>query len=143
MLRTGRVVATEEGQVSVCFERPEACARCGACAGGKHHTVVRVPGQAPVGSWVDVEMPDHQVVKASALAYVLPLLALLAGVLVGSLLFESEALWALAGLIFMGLSWAALRLIDRRMEKKQDWQPRITAIHEEGEENHGNEADKG
>lgn len=143
MLRTGRVVDAEEGQVSVCFERPEACARCGACAGGKHHTVVRVPGQAPLGSWVDVEMPDNQVIKASALAYVLPLAALLAGILGGTLLFESEALWALTGLICMGLAWAALRLIDRRMGKKQGWQPRIAAIHEEGEINHGNEADQG
>lgn len=143
MLRTGRVVETGEGQVSVCFERPEACARCGACAGGKHHTVVWVPGQAPVGSWVDVEMPDRRVLKASALAYVLPLAALLAGILGGTVLFESEAFWALLGLICMGLAWAALRWIDGRMGKKSGWQPRIAAIHKEGEMNHGNEADQG
>ena len=49
MQKTGRVISSEKGQVEVCFERPEACARCGACAGQKHHTLVKIPGDAPVG----------------------------------------------------------------------------------------------
>ena len=29
MLRSGKVVAAENGVLEVCFERPEACAHCG------------------------------------------------------------------------------------------------------------------
>ena len=134
MLRTGRVIASEKGQVEVCFERPEACARCGACAGQKHHTLVKIPGEAPVGSQVDVEMPDQQVVKASILGYVLPLMMLLLGMVLGTLLFENEGMWAVLGLIFMGLSWLILRLAEKSMRKRAIWQPKILAVHEDSQE---------
>ena len=32
MLRSGKVVAAENGVLEVCFERPEACAHCESCA---------------------------------------------------------------------------------------------------------------
>ena len=57
MVRTGRVVAQENGQIEVCFDRPEACAHCGGC-GQKQRTLLRFPGEAAVGSRVDVEMPE-------------------------------------------------------------------------------------
>ena len=76
MLRTGRVVSARDGELEVCFERPEACAHCGACAGQPHESLVRIPGDAPVGRWIDVDMPEGQVLKASLLAYVIPLVML-------------------------------------------------------------------
>ena len=139
MLRTGRVISSEKGQVEVCFERPEACARCGACAGQKHHTLVKISGNAPVGSQVDVEMPDQQVVKASLLGYVLPLMMLLLGMALGTLLFNNEGMWAILGLIFMGLSWLILRLTEKKMRKRAIWQPKILAIHEEAENKEGDQ----
>lgn len=134
MQKTGRVISSEKGQVEVCFERPEACARCGACAGQKHHTLVKIPGEAPVGSRVDVEMPSQQVVKASLLGYVLPLMMLLLGMALGTVFFDNEGLWALMGLIFMGLSWLILRMAEKKMRKRSIWQPKILAIHEEGDQ---------
>ena len=77
MLRSGKVVAAENGVLEVCFERPEACAHCGQCGGQKEETFVKIPGSAPVGRWIDVDMPEGQVLKASMLAYVMPLLMLL------------------------------------------------------------------
>ena len=54
MLRSGKVVAAENGVLEVCFERPEACAHCGQCGGQKEETFVKIPGSAPVGRWIDV-----------------------------------------------------------------------------------------
>ena len=135
MLRTGRVVSAENGELEICFERPEACAHCGACGGEKHQTLVKIPGDVPVGRWVDVEMPDGQVVKASVAAYVLPLILLLAGIALGTLLFDREALWALTGFVCMALSWFVLRLIERRARGRAPWQPRILAVHDADEGN--------
>jgi len=143
MIRTGRVVAEKDGQLEICFERPEACAKCGACSGGKHFSQVKVPGSAPVGSYVDVDMPEGQVLKASAVAYVVPLLLLLGGIALGMLLFTNEALWALTGLVCMGCASIVLRKVDRGVKNKKEWQPQIVAVHEEGENNNGNEADEG
>ena len=133
MLRTGKVVAAADGEMEVCFERPEACAHCGACGGQKEKTLVKIPGSVPVGRWIDVDMPEGQVLKASVLAYVLPLVMLLAGLALGSVIFAQEALWAVTGVGCMGLSWLILRLIEKKMRSRGVWQPRIVAVHEEGD----------
>ena len=132
MLRTGKVVAAIGGELEVCFERPEACAHCGACSGQKEKTLVKLPGSVPVGRWIEVDMPETQVLKASVLAYVLPLVMLLGGLALGSLLFSQEALWAVTGILCMGLAWLILRLIEKKMRRRNIWQPKVVAIHEEG-----------
>ncbi|MBR0226921.1 MAG: SoxR reducing system RseC family protein [Clostridia bacterium] len=134
MLRTGKVVAANGGELEVCFERPEACAHCGQCGGQKEKTLVKLPGDVPVGRWIDVDMPEGQVLKASVLAYVLPLVMLLGGLALGSLLFAQEALWAVTGILCMGLAWLILRLIEKRMKKKDVWQPQIVNVYGDGEE---------
>ncbi len=133
VLRSGKVVAGENGVLEVCFERPEACAHCGACGGQKEETLVKIPGNVPVGRWIDVDMPEGQVLKASMLAYVMPLLMLLGGLALGSALFKNEALCALTGIVCMGLSWLILRLVETKMRKKDVWQPKIVNVYGENE----------
>ena len=133
MLRSGKVVAAENGVLEVCFERPEACAHCGQCGGQKAETFVKIPGSVPVGRWIDVDMPEGQVLKASMLAYVMPLLMLLGGLALGSVLFEKEIFWALTGVVCMGVSWLILRLIEKRMKQKSVWQPKVVNVYSEDE----------
>lgn len=132
MLRTGKVVSAKNGELQVCFERPEACQHCQVC-GEMHESLVTIPGNAPVGSRIDVDMPEKQVLKASFLAYVIPLLMLLAGLALGELLFQTETWAALLGILCMGASWFVLRLIDRRMRARAGWHPQIVAVHPEEE----------
>ena len=133
MVQSGKVVAVSGNEMKVCFERPEACAHCRAC-GEIHESLVTLPGTAPVGSRIEVDMPEKQVLKASVLAYVIPLAMLLAGIAAGSALFRQEVWAALTGIACMGLSWFVLRFLDRRMKKNGAWQPRIVAVHEDGAE---------
>ncbi len=133
MLRSGKGIAAENGVLEVCFERPEACAHCGQCGGQKTETFVKIPGSVPVGRWIDVDMPEGQVLKASMLAYVMPLLMLLGGLALGSVLFEKEFFWALTGVVCMGASWLILRLIEKRMKQKSVWQPKVVNIYGEDE----------
>ena len=131
MVRTGRVVSAQDGKLEVCFERPEMCAHCGGCAGQPQESLVRIPGDAPVGSRIDVDMPEGQVLKASFLAYVIPLAMLLLGLWLGSALFQKEAFAALAGIGCMLLSWFALRWVDGAVKKRAGWSPRIVKVHDE------------
>ena len=133
MLRSGKVVAAENGVLEVCFERPEACAHCGQCGGQKAETFVKIPGSAPVGRWIDVDMPEGQVLKASMLAYVMPLLMLLGGLALGSVIFENDLLKALTGIMCMGVSWLTLRWVEKRMKAKSVWQPRVVNVYGEDE----------
>lgn len=135
MLRNGRVVGKEDDKLSVCFERPEMCAKCGACMGRPRQTLVTVVGDAEIGDTVDVEMADAQVVKASAAAYLVPLIGLLGGLLLASLCTANELYVAAAGVLGLGLAWVVQTAIDRSLRRKQSWQPRLVAVHKE--EKHG------
>ena len=143
MIRTGKVVEAKHGILKVCFDRPEACQHCNACTGQKHHTLAKIPGNAPVGSFVDVEMPQGQVLKASLLAYVVPAVLLIAGIAVGLEGLHSEAAAALLGVGMMALSYLLLKLMEKRLGKDPAWRPRVIAVREEGENQDGNEVHAG
>jgi positive regulator of sigma E activity len=70
-------------------------------------------------------------VQASLLAYAVPLLLLIAGVLVGS----RYADWAglALGIGACGLGYLILRIVDKRSAKSKRFQPRMTRILEDWE----------
>jgi len=139
MLRTGTVIACENRQITVLFERPEACQKCGACGGGRHGhriTLADASGVAEMGDRISVDMPEARLISASALAYLIPLAGLLIGLLWGAGQAESvapgmspdlfAALCALAGL---AASLPLLMLADRMIRGKARWMPQIVEIH--------------
>ncbi len=135
MLRTGTVQACEGGELVVQFERPEACKECGACGGTRHGHQVRLKGEGAVGDLVTVEMPESRVVFASALAYALPLVFLLAGLLIGASVAKrgtsnvsNDLLAALGALGGLAISMPILWLVDRTIREKKHWTPQIVAI---------------
>lgn len=137
MIRSGRVVEKENGCVSVCFDRPEMCEHCGACNGKAHKELVKILGDAEIGDVVEVEMPDAKIVRASALAYVVPLVGLMAGLLIGQNVFGSDTAAAVGGLIGLGVCWLIMHFLDRKMGSKVAWQPKLIAVHKE-EKHDGN-----
>jgi len=141
MLRTGTVVAREGGQLTVLFERPEACQKCGFCGGGVSRITLpdRSDGTA-VGDRVSADMPEARLVSASALAYLIPLSGLLAGLIWGAEQAErlapgmsSDLFAALCALGGLALSLPLLMLADRAIRGKARWTPRIVEIRREQE----------
>lgn len=129
MVRTGQVVEVRKNKLLICFERLEACQNCGACMTRNHSTLVEVDGEAQTGDSVDVEMPDSRVVKASVLAYMIPLAGLLTGLAAGNMLFEgSDEAMLISGLLCMAVSWLGLRKIDKCLGRKKEWKPRVITV---------------
>lgn len=130
MVRPGQVTKVSGELLEVVFCRPEDCARCGGCEGGKRETVLWVRGGASVGDTVYVEMPDRVVTAASLLAYALPLAGLLGGMVLGSILFPSHqtAAGAVGGFAGLGLTVALVALGEKRRRNDPKWQPSITKI---------------
>lgn len=138
MIRTGEVVERNEGLLTVVFERPAACTSCNGCL-SKQCTNVELPGEAEVGDQVEVQLPDKSVVGASAIAYVIPLALLLAGLLLGSMLhgplgvrMGQDLFAALAGGVSLGIGLLIVYGIDRRLRGRRDWQPRIVSVSPQG-----------
>ena len=130
MVRTGKVVGVSENALEVCFERPEMCAKCGACMGRKpHEETVKIEGTAEIGDMVDVEMPDAKIVKVSLIAYIIPLAGLLIGLLIGQTLLKNDIWAAVAGFAGLGAGILVARIFDRKLGAQKSWQPKLLSVH--------------
>ena len=130
MVRPGQVTDVKNGRLEVTFCRPEDCARCGGCEGGKRETVLWVQGSAAIGDTVFVEMPDRIVTAASLLAYALPLAGLMGGMVLGTIFFPAQQTLAgtLGGVIGLGITVAVVALGEKKRRSDPGWQPHITKI---------------
>lgn len=127
MTEFGIVTQSGNGRSTLAFARPEACEKCGACGGVKHKHTLEIAGEYPVGHWLRVEMPEGRFLQASALAYALPLAALMIGLLAGYFaLGRSEAGGIAGALLGLALALGALWLQGRRIARDGDWQPAVT-----------------
>lgn len=129
MTRTGEVIKVRPGMVRVAFCRPDACAKCGACEGGKKETVLWLKGMAKVGDTAVVDMPDRILINASVIAYLLPLILFLAGLIGGHLLFpESEAAEILCAFGGVLLATVVIALTERKRRSDPKWTPVIVDV---------------
>ena len=83
MDRLGEVTKVDGKWLEITFCRPSDCDKCHACMGGDQMTTIRLEGKASVGDKALVSMPDSTITKASLMAYGIPLLGLLGGMLAG------------------------------------------------------------
>ena len=110
----GRVVRVDPTFVWVETLRKSTCGKCQAnktCGHGlmsrmmpsRNHAYIRAANRYPVseGDEVTVALPEHAVVSASFLVYLVPMLTLLVGVVVGAVMDLKEP-------VVIGLSLAGL-----------------------------------
>ena len=132
MIRTGRVITIENNRPMVCFDRLDACEKCGACYNNKKQTLVRVLGQAEIGNIVDVALPDNRILTLSVIMYVIPLLGLILGLLIGNAVLGTEVKTLLAGLAGMAVFFIAVKAIDKWLQNQPKWQPHIISVRGQG-----------
>lgn len=139
MERTGEVIAAQGEKITVAFCRPADCEKCGVCQGGRAQTQLTLKGKAQVGDRVVVDMPTGNVLKATALAYVVPLVGLIGGMLIGYVLSPSPDSVNLSALIGggagLGLALLVIRLADKKIRLNRAWHPQLLrVIHAKQEE---------
>lgn len=121
MTEYGEVVDIKDGIAFVKFHRSSACGRCGACGllSTQNEIVVDMSNDlgASIGEYVSVEITMKKALKASAIAYIVPLVMLILGVFFGWLLSDvwgvfanTDVTMALCGIIFAILSFLLLKL---------------------------------
>ena len=122
------------------MQRHSACASCGKCAkltSESQDLVVEVDNQigAKVGDHVEVSMESVKVMKATMLAYILPLVFLIAGtaicfIVLNKIEFKGpiELLSGLSGLLFTFLSYLYLRKNDKKYRESRDYIPVVVRI---------------
>jgi sigma-E factor negative regulatory protein RseC len=128
------------GIVEVVFRTSEACKGCCAChrdAEGKASLDAAAFAGVKTGDLVEVEIPTGEVVTASFVVYLLPVLSLIAGYLVGSALaglfhgrFSGETVGMVCAFIFFAFSFLGVRWYDGHILRKGTLQARVTGILE-------------
>lgn len=115
MKRTARVV-NENGVLMAEVLREEACAHCHGCdLGRKERRLYPLNGEGfREGDEITLELSDRTLSKTSLLAYGLPLVCLLAGLVLGSLLFSQEWAQALSAILMLGIGLAILAATEKK-----------------------------
>ena len=125
----GLVTSVKDGTAQIHFLRGSACAHCGACLTvGDSEMEISLPNTlgAKEGDRVMVDLSPKRVVQASLLAYAVPLVLLIAGVLIGSKIADWAGL--VLGVAACGISYLILRVVEKKSAKSKSFQPRMTRI---------------
>jgi len=138
MEQVGQVVAVDGDIATVVVRRHDVCGKCGACGavlsgGGANYVLARNMANAQVGQSVKMVTDTGKVLKASFVVYIIPILALLAGIWLGQqvrvlqdIFARKELAGVVLGFIFMLLSYLAVRGYDRRVAKGG---PMVAVVH--------------
>ena len=130
----GLVTAITDGTAQIRFLRGSACAHCGACLTvGDSEMEISLPNTlgAKEGDRVAVDLSPKRVVQASLIAYAVPLVLLIAGVIIGSRFADWMGL--ALGLVACGISYLILRFVEKKSAKSKSFQPRMTRILDDWE----------
>ena len=130
MNEKGRVVAIDGSFVTVEIERTSACAKCKSCRffSGDDRFKIRAKNvsNAGLGDLVHIELPSRSFIIAALVLYGFPLLGLVTGGVIGSLVsvalgfYQFEGLFGLAaGLIFALIAYRIIKKLEPFWRKKE------------------------
>lgn len=130
MIKFGQVTAydAKKRMATITYIRPDACEKCRGCGTMSQQGTITLRGDCKEGDWVRVELPDNRFLSAAVMAYVIPLLFFIAGLLLGNTVSEPMAL--VGSLLGLGLGLLAMRLCDRVISGKPEWTPHIAEIYD-------------
>ncbi len=125
----GEIIELDGGNAVVKFKRGKACKNCNACLSfSDDELIVQIKNtlDAKIGDKVEIVLHARSVIKASLIAYGIPIITLIAGALSGSLL--GDLYTAIFGILGAGTAFVILRLLEPRFERMSDFQPRMLSI---------------
>ena len=115
------------------MQRHSACASCGKCAkltSESQDLIVEVDNQigAKVGDHVEVSMETVKVMKATMLAYILPLIFLVAGTAISFGVLNAISFKGPLEVLCTFLSYLYLRKNDKKYRDSRDYIPVVVRI---------------
>ena len=135
MKRTARVIE-KDGKLVAEVRRTDACGHCHACGlTGNQSVYYDLPeGKFAPGDEVSVDAPQGALGKATLLAYGLPLICLVAGLLLGTALFDTEWAQALTAIIALAAGYTLLKLTERKRRASGEYECGVSNPDQQKEE---------
>ncbi|MCC5911525.1 MAG: SoxR reducing system RseC family protein [Clostridiaceae bacterium] len=139
MRQCGTVTKINKNFGKVIIERNSSCGSCTACKMGHEDMKMEVDAlnqiNAKVGDRVELDMEGQHVLKAAFIVYVIPLIMLVIGLVLGnailSIFLEGdhiEIYAAVIGFIFMTLAFVGIKMKEKNIKSNKNFTPVITAI---------------
>ena len=136
MNRVGKIIKSKDNFAFVKLTRTTACSGCHGCGNSEDDSdeiEIRVLNEkgADVGDIVEVNMDNQNVLLAAAIAYGIPFVALLSGLLIGNFFLESEMLSIIIGFVFLFISYLGINIKENEFYNSKKYVPEIVDIHKE------------
>ncbi|MEG0181720.1 MAG: SoxR reducing system RseC family protein [Peptostreptococcaceae bacterium] len=140
MNQQGYIIETvDEKTAKLKMQRHSACAACGKCVTSSEtkDIVVEVDNAigAEIGDHVEVNMDGVNVLKATAIAYLIPLVALLVGTIATYLILKAvgvisniEEISGVVGISLTLFSFLMLKKNDKKFRDSKEYIPIVTKI---------------
>ncbi len=129
-------VVEADGKLVAEIRRSDACGHCHACGMANSDRVLyELPeGRYKEGDEVYIEAPISALRKATLWAYGLPLICLLAGLLLGTLVFSDEWAQAACAIISLALGYAFIKLTEKKRRASSAFECRATSAEQQKED---------
>lgn len=141
MRREGRVIATDKDNATVVLMKHTACGDCGACHIGEENMNMKIEAlnsaSAEIGDKVMINMETPNVLTAAFIAYGIPLIMLICGIVGGKSILtflgvtkDVELYSLFIGLILLSLTYFIIKKNDDKFKESKKYLSEITEIIE-------------
>ncbi|KAB3537286.1 SoxR reducing system RseC family protein [Alkaliphilus pronyensis] len=140
MRQCGRVTEVNGNMARVVMERHASCENCTACRMGSEESKLEIEAindaNAQKGQWVSVDMEHQDVLTAALIVYVIPLIALVSGIIIGTFLIPDSLQYkdiasAAVGFLFLAISFLMIKGNEKNIKGSRKYMPVITAAFDE------------
>ncbi|MDM8534939.1 SoxR reducing system RseC family protein [Clostridiaceae bacterium HSG29] len=134
MNRVGKVIKENGNFVVVEMNSTSACSGCNHCGNDDDSPDKSIRAfndiGAKKGDIVEINMETQNVLLAATIAYGIPFIAFLTGVLLADKMFNSELISALSGFIFMAISYLMINRNEEKFYSSKKYVPEVVKIHQ-------------
>lgn len=133
MRQFGEVVDRMNGKAKVIMQKHSSCSNCNACKLGSESYTMEIEAKneadAKIGDRVIVDMKGQDVLSAAFILYIIPLIALMIGILIGTRIFPAqEILVAGIGFVFMAFAFMLIKTKDHTFKNNPKYVPVIVEV---------------
>lgn len=132
------VIDYQAGVVTVECQANQGCGGCAAKASCGTAALTELTGKSTryqftfpcsrpmcIGETVEIGLPEQSLLRLAFIAYTIPLCVLIISVLLGSYWFSQEWQNILFTLLTTTMAFLGVKLINRRLQKQQKYQPHL------------------
>ncbi len=139
MKHWGTVIQVKNTMARVLIDRKTSCSNCNGCIMGKENKNLEIEAintvNAEIGQLVEVDIEENNFLLAILIAYGIPFIALMGGILIATLILNNlnlniniEIAAALNGFLLMGLTYLIIRRKEDDLKHSKRYTPIISKI---------------